>query len=116
MWEAPTESRNPTPWGTRGNKDQTENHSTKCDTKKKTERTERKERGKEMGKTKNSLMRDLTHLYKAANQHKKFDIALKVKQLQAQIMGLLITKTRQIPKLDDLTDDEINEFLLANPC
>jgi len=41
MWEAPTESRNPNPWGTRGNKDQTENHSTKCDTKKKTEETEK---------------------------------------------------------------------------
>jgi hypothetical protein len=67
MWEVPTESRNPTPWGTRGNKDQTESHSTKCDTKKRPKepkRNERKERGKEMGKTKNSLMRDLTHLYK----------------------------------------------------
>jgi len=44
MWEAPTESRNPTPWGTRGNKDQTESHSTKCDTKK--DRKNRKEKKK----------------------------------------------------------------------
>jgi hypothetical protein len=46
MWEAPTESRNPTPWGTRGNKAQTENHSTKCDTKKRPKRPKRKEREK----------------------------------------------------------------------
>jgi|GEM_PF-2800406 len=55
MWEVPTESRNPTPWGTRGNKDQTENHSTKCDTKKRPKepkRNERERKGKRDGKEK----------------------------------------------------------------
>ena len=78
--------------------------------------TREKEKETEMRKTKDILLEDLTHLYKTARRYKKFDIALKVKKLQAQIGGLLITKPRQIPKLDDLTDDEINEFLLANPC
>ena len=50
MWEAPTESRNPTPWGTRGNKAQTEDHSTKCDTKKRPKEPKRNEREKKGGK------------------------------------------------------------------
>jgi len=62
MWEVPTESRNPTPWGTRGNKDQTENHSTKCDTKKKTERTEKKRERKKGEKRWERKDRDKTAL------------------------------------------------------
>ena len=64
---------------------------------------------------KDVLCKDLSHLYKVLLEQEKFDIALKVKHLQAQIGGFLITKQRKIPKLKELTDAEIEEFLLSCP-
>ena len=68
-----------------------------------------------MVKTRDSHLEDLTNLYKVARRNKKLDLALKVKHLQAQIGGYLIRKQRKIPKLKELTDAEIEEFLLSCP-
>ena len=60
---------------------------------------------------KEDIDKSLNKLYKKAFSQNRLEIALKIKQLQANLMGLLSSKTRKIPKLSELTDAEIDEFL-----
>ena len=60
---------------------------------------------------KKEFYKSVEKLYKRACSQNRIDIALKAKQLQANLMGFLISKGRKIPKLSELTDHEIEEFL-----
>ncbi|MBY0462442.1 MAG: hypothetical protein K2Q34_04600 [Alphaproteobacteria bacterium] len=55
--------------------------------------------------------KSLEKLYKKACRQKRIEIALRIRQLQAKMMGFLVLKERKIPKLSELTDAEIETFL-----
>ncbi|MBY0461998.1 MAG: hypothetical protein K2Q34_02330 [Alphaproteobacteria bacterium] len=55
--------------------------------------------------------KSLEEFYIEAFCKDRLEIALKVRQLQAKITGLIPLKSRKIPKLSELTDAEIDEFV-----
>ena len=60
---------------------------------------------------KEEFYKNLEELYEQALCKDRLEIALKVRQFQANLMGLIPSKSRKIPKLEELTDAEIDEFL-----
>lgn len=61
--------------------------------------------------TKEEFYKILEELYEQAFCLNRLDIAFRTRQLQASLMGLLPSKSRTPPKLSDLTDAEIDDFL-----
>lgn len=62
---------------------------------------------------KNVILKDLEFLYELAVSKNNLSCAIKIKSIQAQIMGFLNKKTK-IPKLSEMNDDEIKSFLELN--
>jgi|APCry1669189534_1035231.scaffolds.fasta_scaffold22526_4 hypothetical protein len=60
---------------------------------------------------KGEFYKSLEELYEQAFCKDRLEIALKVRQFQASLMGLIPSKSRKVPKLEELTDAEIDEFL-----
>jgi hypothetical protein len=63
--------------------------------------------------SKNIILKDLEFLYDMALSENNLSCAIRIKSIQAQIMGLFNKKIK-IPKLSEMNDEEIKNFLELN--
>lgn len=64
--------------------------------------------------TRESIASDLENIYITALQNKNLPCALRAKWMQAQVLGLTHYKPIVPPKLNDMTDEEICQFIAVN--